>query len=257
MQTLTDPNKTRPKTTQPQPPHRDGTQHHDDVPDAKGHTGVYDAIKAMVITHELGPGARIRLEPLADRLRVSNTPVREALIQLAAERVISDMPKAGFFTKDISEAETRDLYRLGQHLLDWSLAAATRNRQIPGLLKPPKLFDIGDRLADLPAGSIVEMMDDLFNHIARQSGNADIVHMTGNINDRTHYIRLQECTLVEDMATDVAALCALYYARELKALRPALNDFHEKRLALLPDVIRAVRQARTERHIRALQKQRP
>ena len=40
---------------------------------------VYASIKDMVMKHDLPPGQRIRPEPLADRLFVSNTPVREAL----------------------------------------------------------------------------------------------------------------------------------------------------------------------------------
>lgn len=55
--------------------------------------GVYEHVKARVVAREFPAGKRIQPEPLAERLLVSSTPVREALIRLAAERVIVKIPK--------------------------------------------------------------------------------------------------------------------------------------------------------------------
>ena len=86
--------------------------HHYIGENQQGHNAVYQGIKSLIVSHDIAPGNRIRLEPLADKLSVSNTPVREALIQLAAENLINDIPNGGFFAKEISESEIRDLYVL-------------------------------------------------------------------------------------------------------------------------------------------------
>ncbi len=44
----------------------------------------YEAIKAMVMNHEISPGARVNIDALAQHLEVSQTPVREALARLEA-----------------------------------------------------------------------------------------------------------------------------------------------------------------------------
>src|SRR5262249_37239980 len=49
---------------------------------------VYDALKASILEGELGAGARLREEEIAERLGVSRTPVREALGRLEAEGLL-------------------------------------------------------------------------------------------------------------------------------------------------------------------------
>ena len=210
----------------------------------------YEAIKARIVAHELPGGERILVEPLADKLFVSNTPVREALIQLVAERLIKDVPKAGFFTKEISEAEIRGLYILNQVLLDWSLSVTRNDGGVPGMLKPPETFDTSHRTSELSALSAVKMMDELFAHIAMQSGNADVIHQVGNINERTYFLRLKECELIADVPKDLLRLCETYFQRDLESLRPALQRFHDKRLQLMPGVIRLIRQSGTATNLK-------
>lgn len=204
---------------------------------------VYGSIKALVISQGLAPGTRIRLEPLADQLYVSNTPVREALIQLAAERLISDVPNAGFFTKKISESEMQDLCTLNQFMLDWALSVIRPEGQVPGMLKPPAVFDISKEAPAFSPQATVEMMDELFTHIARQSGNADVIHIVRNISERTYYLRLKEAELIDDIEEHLRLLCRTYFRQDINKLRQALTRFHEKRQAILPDVVRLIRLA--------------
>ena len=56
-------------------------------------------------------GDRIRPELLVDELRVSTTTVRESLIQLAAERLITEVPKSGFFAKNLAHARYANEYK--------------------------------------------------------------------------------------------------------------------------------------------------
>ncbi|NUS84410.1 MAG: GntR family transcriptional regulator, partial [Streptomyces sp.] len=49
---------------------------------------VYESVKAMIMDHEIAPGARVSIEGLARQLNVSATPVREALARLESERLV-------------------------------------------------------------------------------------------------------------------------------------------------------------------------
>ncbi|CAM5453367.1 GntR family transcriptional regulator [Streptomyces spiroverticillatus] len=57
---------------------------------------VYEAAKAMVMDHEIEPGARVGIDSLARTLRVSPTPVREALARLESDGLVTKRSLAGY-----------------------------------------------------------------------------------------------------------------------------------------------------------------
>lgn len=60
----------------------------------------------------LAPGARIAASEIAADLRLSATPVREALSRLAGEGLLEDRRGQGFFVRAMSAMDIADLYRL-------------------------------------------------------------------------------------------------------------------------------------------------
>ncbi|GAA5154311.1 GntR family transcriptional regulator [Amycolatopsis dongchuanensis] len=57
---------------------------------------VYEAVKAMVMDHEIKPGERVGIDAIARQLDVSPTPVREALARLAADGLVTKRSLAGY-----------------------------------------------------------------------------------------------------------------------------------------------------------------
>ncbi|MCX5141589.1 MULTISPECIES: GntR family transcriptional regulator [unclassified Streptomyces] len=57
---------------------------------------VYEAIKAMVMDHEIAPEARVGIDALARTLAVSPTPVREALARLESDGLVVKRSQAGY-----------------------------------------------------------------------------------------------------------------------------------------------------------------
>src|SRR3954454_23408430 len=53
---------------------------------------------------------RVRPDPLAERLRTSRTPVREALILLAREGLVDIEPRRGAIVRSFDGADLADLY---------------------------------------------------------------------------------------------------------------------------------------------------
>lgn len=67
----------------------------DDVQERKRGTGarfVYDTLRDEILDLVLMPGAPIDEAGLADRLQMSRTPIREALVRLAAEGLVTLLP---------------------------------------------------------------------------------------------------------------------------------------------------------------------
>src|SRR5262249_14860936 len=57
----------------------------------------YAALKAMILIGELAPGSRLTESALAQRLKVSRTPLREALNRLERDGLITNRPRYGCF----------------------------------------------------------------------------------------------------------------------------------------------------------------
>lgn len=71
---------------------------------------VQERIRQLIIHRELHPGSRIDQNKLAETLRVSLVPVREALKALEAEGLVTIYPRRGAFVTEVSLEHLDDLY---------------------------------------------------------------------------------------------------------------------------------------------------
>jgi DNA-binding GntR family transcriptional regulator len=71
----------------------------------------YLAIRALIVSLELPPGAVIDERELMQRLGLGRTPVREALRQLAQEQLVEVFPRRGMF---VTGVDVRDLARISE-----------------------------------------------------------------------------------------------------------------------------------------------
>lgn len=73
-------------------------------------TKVYTALRQDIVSGKIPGGTRITEISIADSLRVSRTPVREALQKLSQERLLISIPKAGYMVEDLSDDDIQDLF---------------------------------------------------------------------------------------------------------------------------------------------------
>ncbi|HZR94965.1 MAG TPA: GntR family transcriptional regulator [Gaiellaceae bacterium] len=71
----------------------------------------YAAIRDLIVSLELAPGTVIDERALVARLGMSRTPVREALMRLARERLVEVYPRRGMF---VTGVDVRELARLSE-----------------------------------------------------------------------------------------------------------------------------------------------
>lgn len=69
-------------------------------------------LREDILACRLRPGAELREQVLATRLNVSKSPVREALLRLAQERLVTIRPRQGYQVAPVSLAEAADLLEL-------------------------------------------------------------------------------------------------------------------------------------------------
>jgi DNA-binding GntR family transcriptional regulator len=71
----------------------------------------YVAIRDLIVSLELPPGALIDERQLVETLRIGRTPVREALRRLAQEQLVEVFPRRGMF---VTGVDVRDLARISE-----------------------------------------------------------------------------------------------------------------------------------------------
>ncbi len=72
----------------------------------------YAVIKDAILSLQIRPGATVAIGILAEQLGVSRTPVRDALLQLEKEGLVSVIPQKGALITPISGQDVREIYEL-------------------------------------------------------------------------------------------------------------------------------------------------
>jgi DNA-binding GntR family transcriptional regulator len=71
---------------------------------------VYRNLRHGIITGAIVGGTRLVETALASEMKVSRTPVREALHKLALEGFLYSIPRAGYIVEETSETDIKDLF---------------------------------------------------------------------------------------------------------------------------------------------------
>lgn len=85
---------------------------------------VYEALLNGIILGELAPGAQLNADNVAQQLKVSTTPVRDALNHLVKDGLVFKLPYQGWFVSRFQEREIRDIYEMRTGLECFSVRLA-------------------------------------------------------------------------------------------------------------------------------------
>ncbi|MHB1135147.1 MAG: GntR family transcriptional regulator [Chloroflexota bacterium] len=112
---------------------------------------VYSTLLEMIVARRLMPGERLVLDDLAVQLRVSRTPVRQALSRLAGEGLVESNGRNGWRVTTFSAQDFEHIYEMRlmceQFAVEKALAAPPSAATLARLCG---LLDEYDRLASSP-----------------------------------------------------------------------------------------------------------
>ena len=72
----------------------------------------YRALWSGIVGGGIESGVQLRPDTIAEQLDISTTPVREALHRLETDGLIVKLPYKGWFVREFTEQEVRDLYEM-------------------------------------------------------------------------------------------------------------------------------------------------
>ena len=88
----------------------------------------YGMIEDMIVTMELAPGSRIAESALVSRLGIGRTPIREALLRLAADQLLTWLPRRGMVVPEINIQLQLKVFETRKALEMLLVPAAARRR---------------------------------------------------------------------------------------------------------------------------------
>lgn len=87
---------------------------------------VYEHFKSLIMDHSLEPETSLKIDVLAREIGVSPTPVREALLRLETDSLVTKRGNRYFTNPVINRAEFEDLYEFRLCLEPWVAGLAAR-----------------------------------------------------------------------------------------------------------------------------------
>ena len=70
----------------------------------------YQEIRNLIISLKLKPGMQVNKDDLEHELSIGRTPVREALLRLTTEGLLTSVKGRGFFVRQVSLEDVKALF---------------------------------------------------------------------------------------------------------------------------------------------------
>jgi len=182
---------------------------------------VHHELLGKIIRGEFASGQRLRDAELAERLGVSRTPVREALLRLDREGFISAQKHLGFTVKPLEESEIREVYPLVR-LLE---CTALEKAPYPDEEKLEALRDLGQDLKKNDEDALERIVLDSTWHksLLEKADNRHLARIIADLKRilfRYEYAFMQVAELVTESILEHDAILDALEARDRrKAVR--------------------------------------
>jgi DNA-binding GntR family transcriptional regulator len=157
-------------------------------------TRVYKRIKQEIFDFRLMPGDRFTESEVAARMRVSRTPVREALYRLEAEGYLEVMFRSGWRVRPFDFRVFENLYDVRVVLETAAVRRLCELPERPGLddLKSVWLVSPSERIFD---GRGVAAADEVFHAtLVAATGNDEMARIHRDLTERIRIIRRLDFT---------------------------------------------------------------
>jgi DNA-binding GntR family transcriptional regulator len=157
----------------------------------------YLEIRRRILNNDMLPNTQYLERELAAALKMSRTPVREALMRLGEERLVEVRPRHGVRVLPVSVRDVQEIYALLAEL-EAMAARMLANRR----LSSEELARLEQAVAEMEAALARDDLiawaahDEIFHGLlAELSGSSRLTHFAGMLRGQVHRARMQTLRL--------------------------------------------------------------
>jgi DNA-binding GntR family transcriptional regulator len=175
---------------------------------ARKSEAAYEQLKHLVVNGQVRPGRHLVAHEVAEKLGISATPLREAMVRLASEGLLDRDNSHGFSTKEFRVEEQRQILIMCCISLSYALRAV-------GAQLSEQLLTVLADLKSAPtetleeAAQVAARIRDLYLEAARAAGNDVLQQHCRVMMDRSHLIRMIDLKMGDAGQETVEALRAI------------------------------------------------
>ena len=152
----------------------------------------YKQLRKEILENRMAPGAQFTEKELSEKLEMSRTPVREAMIKLQNEGLVKMIPNKGMGVLPLSAEDMRDIYTVLTCVESEAAALVTKQNMSPEELKPLRKATMNMEIAlgaeDLEAWAEA---DDLYHkELLSLCHNKRLVNIALNYQDQAYRARM-------------------------------------------------------------------
>ncbi|HUP75120.1 MAG TPA: GntR family transcriptional regulator [Acidimicrobiales bacterium] len=169
-------------------------------------TDTYESLKRAIVVGHYRLGARLGEERLARDYGVSRTPVREALVRLHVDGLVTRHPDGGWTPTVPNLAVVRELYEVRIALEIGALRGPRRSGRTHDRRLLDDLRREWQELADDPPPSdpVFVLSDEAFHlRLAEAAGNRELAELLRRVNERIRAVRMRDFVTLERMSRTI------------------------------------------------------
>lgn len=193
----------------------------------------YGTIKKRIINNTLKQGEVVSEAELANELKISKTPIREALQQLESEGLIKNIPRKGTFVTNITIEDIREIYEIREIIECGAVRLAALRADIGELENIRKEYDPIVEDNDSNPENLLWIGEKLHGFIFESLNNRRLSALHSNLQDnvdrlRSYFVRRSGQERLKESHVEhleiIDALLARDPDRAEKAMRNHINN---------------------------------
>lgn len=205
-------------------------------------TEAYTRLKSAVTSYRSFPGTFFNIRTLAERMKLSPTPIREALIRLVHEEVIGFVPGRGYYVKPLDIDDLRADYELTFLMLRFAIEKSANRFNLDDLPPVPTPIDLQGEV-DLAANACTVYIETFYEQVALLAGNLRLVRAVRQFNDRIRPVRLfalRSMPSPGEVPADLSRFAAALASGEQKRALGMLEERCQEMVTALPDLVKSL-----------------
>lgn len=161
---------------------------------------VYTIIRDRILNNQLKPGTRINFNEILDELKISKTPLREALNKLQMEGFVDVKPRSGTYVSIPSKEDIIEMYDL-RKAIEWqAVQLAIDHFPESELLALQKELIFTDKMIEMKNYNYFTQMDTTFHRsIMKYCKNTQIQNVMTTIDSHMKWFRITSATQLDRM----------------------------------------------------------